>query len=150
MIIDTLENKARYTHLSPLLAKGLDAICEYADRQPGKYEIDGDRLFLMVQEYQTKEMADSVWESHHDYVDVHCVLCGEECVGYANGVAALETVSAYNGAQDAELFTGNGSFLRCKAGMFAVFFPYEPHMPCVAAEGPAFTKKIVVKVKWSD
>ena len=147
MIIDTLEHKGRYSHLSPLLAKGLDVIREYAGRPPGRYEIDGNRLYLMVQEYQTKELADSVWESHREYADVHYIVSGEERMGYA-GAAALETVSPYDEAQDAELYAGSGSFFSCTAGTFTVLFPWEPHMPGVAAEGPANTRKIVVKVQW--
>jgi len=148
MIIDVLEHKARYARLSPLLAKGLDAIHEYAGRPPGRYEIDGDRLFLMVQEYRTKEPADSLWEAHHEYIDVHCVLSGGERIGYAADAAAFETVSPYDSAKDAELFAGNGDLVTCAAGTFAVFFPHEPHMPGVAVDAPSDTRKVVVKVKW--
>ena len=150
MMIDTLENTARYACHSPLLAKGLEAIREYAGRPLGKYEIEGDRLFLLIQEYRTKELADSVWELHHAYMDVHCMLNGEEFVGYAADAAALEVVSPFDGARDAELLAGNGSFIACAAGTFAVFFPYEAHMPGVAIQTPSDIRKIVLKIKWPD
>ena len=148
MIIDRLENTARYARLSPLLAKGFDTIREYAGRPAGRYEIDGDRLFLLIQEYRTKEQADSLWEAHHEYIDVHCVLSGGERIGHAADGAAFETVSPYDSAKDAELFAGNGDLAICAAGTFAVFFPYEPHMPGVAVDAPSDTRKMVVKVKY--
>jgi YhcH/YjgK/YiaL family protein len=33
-----------------------------------------------------------------------------------------------------------------KAGMFAVFFPHDLHMPNVFIDKPAYVKKVVIKV----
>jgi YhcH/YjgK/YiaL family protein len=32
------------------------------------------------------------------------------------------------------------------AGMFAVFFPEDAHMPCILADGPEAVKKVVIKI----
>ena len=157
MIFDTLDNAARYGHISPLLAKGLASVAEIAAKPPGRYEIDGDDLYVMVQEYRTKELADSVWEAHHKYIDVHCVISGAEADGYCSDASKLEVTSPYEDGRDAELFKASidadgkvcadGDFLTCTPGTFVVFFEYEPHMPCVAIGDPSDVRKVVVKIK---
>ena len=101
----------------------------------------------MVQEYRSKEPADSVWEAHHKYIDVHCVISGAEATGYCSDASKLEVTSPYESEGDVELFRGDGDFVTCVPGTFAVFFAYEPHMPCVAVGVPADVRKVVVKIK---
>jgi YhcH/YjgK/YiaL family protein len=147
MIFDTLTNATRYMGLSPHIAKGLAAIGAYADKPTGKHVIDGSDLFVLVQEYTTKELADSMWEAHHAYADIHCVISGKETIGYASDATALRATSPYDSAGDAELLEGIGDFITCAPGTFALLFPYEPHMPCVAVDSPENVKKIVIKIK---
>lgn len=147
MIFDTLENAARYANISPMLAKGFAAVEEIAARPPGRYELEGDELFGMVQEYRSKELADSVWETHHKYIDIHCIASGAELTGYCSDAKKLEVTSPYEDERDAELAKGDGDFVTCTPGTFVVFFPHEPHMPCVAIDAPADVRKIVIKIK---
>ena len=46
--------------------------------EKGSYEIDGDRLFVNVAEYETTAPENRFWEAHKDYLDVHVMLRGEE------------------------------------------------------------------------
>ncbi|NMB80776.1 MAG: DUF386 domain-containing protein, partial [Ignavibacteria bacterium] len=42
---------------------------------------------------------------------------------------------------------GDGNFLIAEAGYFAIFFPSDVHMPCIALNLSTPVKKVVVKVK---
>ena len=148
MIFGMLNEMDNYSSISPDLAKGFEAINDYTGYKPGKYEIDGNKIYLMVQDFQT--LRDSVWEAHYDYLDIHYIVSGEERIGFAADITAFKTVTPYDSENDAVILSGNGSFADCPKGSFAVFMPREAHMPCLCIKDrdPAGVRKIVVKIKW--
>ena len=50
--------------------------------ESGKYQIDNDDIFAIVQEYDTKEEKDCVLEGHHKYIDIQYVIQGVEFMGF--------------------------------------------------------------------
>ena len=48
----------------------------------GRYEIDGDNLFYIVQDY-TPHSETAKPEAHRRYIDIQAILTGEEMVGIA-------------------------------------------------------------------
>lgn len=162
MIIDQLKNVQAgfYVNLlssrggNPGLAQRLQAAFDYLQRtdlenaEPGKVEIDGNRVFALIQEYNTKPRAQGFWEAHRQYLDVQYVVKGLEHMGYAN----LEqlTAGAYEAAKDFVPLEGAGSFILLPAGMFTIFMPEDGHMPGIAVNEPQPVKKVVVKVAVSD
>jgi YhcH/YjgK/YiaL family protein len=147
MILDSLKNIGLYKNLQPRLARGLDALADSAlmSQAPGKYELDGDKLFVMFQEYPTKHLAQCRFESHRKYIDIQFVLSGAEMMGHAF-VETLKVVDPYDAAKDVAFYEGEGGLCRVNAGMFAVFFPDDAHMPCVAINHPQPVRKAVFKV----
>jgi YhcH/YjgK/YiaL family protein len=149
MVIDTLQNAARYTHLGKEIAAGFDYLVN-TDLQglaPGKYEIDGEKLFAIVQEYETLDTAGEQMESHKKYIDIQYMISGQELVGHAllNG---QKPSKAYETDTDFMLFGSAPSFFSLMAqGTFMIFFPTDLHMPCIKAGEPANVKKVVVKVR---
>lgn len=112
----------------------------------GRIELDGDRLFAMMQEYPTKPEKDCFWEAHRKYIDIQYICDGVEEIGYAP-LTSLKVIEPYDAGKDFVKLAGSGSILRMPAGMFAVFFPHDGHKPCMAANGVvAPVRKIVVKV----
>jgi biofilm protein TabA len=111
----------------------------------GRHEIDGDEMFLLLNDYLTKDCADCKIEAHRKYVDVQYVIKGKESVGYAPLDGRL-SVTEYDGKNDFILFTGDVSFIELNEGMFAIFYPEDLHMPGVGkTKSPV--RKAVVKVK---
>ena len=115
-----------------------------AGLEPGRVEIDGDQIFALVQEYNTKPMDQGRWEAHVKYIDIQYIVSGEEKIGYAN-VADL-TMGDYNEAKDRYIPQGEGSFIKLSAGMFGLCMPEDAHMPNMAVDQPQPVKKIVVKI----
>ena len=157
MIIDRLHNVQ--SGFYPALFSGTDAsglaqrlaagfhylqTVDPAGLEPGRVEIDGDRVFALIQEYNTKPMEQGRWEAHRKYIDIQYIASGEEKIGYAN-VADL-TMGDYNEAKDRYIPQGEGSFIRLSAGMFGLCMPEDAHMPNMAVDQPQPVKKIVVKV----
>lgn len=162
MIIDRLSNAQSgfYPYLLSSQAKAgglatrLQAAFRYLQESdletatPGKVDIDGDRVFALVQEYQSKPLSQGFWESHRKYLDVQYVVSGVEQMGYAN--LTQLTAGAYDADKDVIIHEGSGSFVLLSAGMFAVMMPEDAHMPGIAVGNPHPVKKVVVKVAVED
>ena len=54
MVLDSIENAARYLHLGEGVAKALQYIRgnDLSRMAPGRYEIEGDKLVMMVFEFE--------------------------------------------------------------------------------------------------
>jgi len=147
MIVDVIEKNKCYHNL----VEGLDAAFEYLqshnlkDLPAGKHEVDGGNVFALVQDYETKPADECFFERHEKYIDVQYVVYGSELIGYAP-LLEQEVVEEFNKEHDYGLHKGAASFVKVDAGMFAIFFPGDLHMPGTAAKA-AKVRKIVVKVK---
>jgi YhcH/YjgK/YiaL family protein len=147
MILDHLDNIAMYSGLQPRLVRALDALhdAELLGRPPGRYEIDGSSLYVMLQEYTAKLREQGRWESHRKYIDVQYVIRGAELMGWARP-QAQKIVNPYNPDKDITFYEGEGSFFRADAGLFAIFHPGDSHMPGIAIDIPGAVRKAVFKV----
>lgn len=147
MILDHLSNASLYRSLHPRLARALEALSDPSlmTRPPGRYELDGQRLFAMIQEYTTKPADEGRWEAHRKYIDVQFVASGCEVIGHAP-LSNLKIVEPYNAEKDVMFLAGPGTLLRLDAGMFAIFYPHDAHMPTLAVSTPEAVRKVVIKV----
>jgi YhcH/YjgK/YiaL family protein len=57
---------------------------------PGKYEIDGSRMFCIVSESTTRGSAEFKAKSHSLYIDIPYLIAGEEKIGFAR-LTLMET-----------------------------------------------------------
>ena len=148
MIVDSITDAARYRGISSRIDAALRYLAEtdFSHVEPGRFDIDGDNVYALVQEYDTKPVAESKWETHSRYVDVQFIADGGERIGFAD-TSALTPLGPYDEAKDVTKFDGSGDFVTLKPGWFAIFFAGEAHMPCVAIGAPARVKKVVVKVR---
>ena len=148
MIIDRLSNAHRYYGVHKRIEEAFRYLqdTDLAAIAPGKYAIDGEAVFAIVQMYDTMDAANEQMESHEKYVDVQYMISGAELVGHA--LLHDHVVSkAYNAETDFMLYADKPSFFtRMDAGTFMVFFPSDLHMPCIEIGEPAPVKKVVVKI----
>lgn len=148
MIIDNIRN----AHMYYCLGEGIEAALRFLESrdltqlEPGKYEIEGDAMYLLVVHYDTKPAEESAPEAHRQYVDVQYIADGSEQMGYTN-LDTLQTADGYDEEKDIEFMEGPVSFVTMRTGDFAVFFPHDAHMPGIAQTQPAPVKKAVVKVR---
>jgi len=150
MIVDRLDNPAPLYQLPGRLARALDYLRSTDMRSValGRHDIDGDRLFALVQEYTTKLPDACVWEAHRRYIDVQFVVTGAERMGYAI-LSQMRERQPYDVGRDVALFEPGGEFVCIRAGMFAIFGPEDVHSPSHAVGSPAHVRKVVVKVEGS-
>jgi YhcH/YjgK/YiaL family protein len=148
MIFDSLENAARYMHLDAGIAKAFEwlQVTDLINLSPGKYFIEDENIFAMVQEYETVDAAGEQMEAHKKYIDVQYMISGDELVGLA--VLKEQTISKpYEVETDFMLVKDAPSFFaKLCAGNFMIFYPTDLHMPCIMTNGPSMVKKVVVKI----
>ncbi|MBT7860935.1 MAG: YhcH/YjgK/YiaL family protein [Gemmatimonadetes bacterium] len=147
MILDDIHNGTLYHGLGTRFADALTYLAktDLVSMAPDRYDIDGDDVFVMVQEYDTKPKSEGLWEAHRAYADVQYVISGTEHMGYAP-TPSLEA-GAFDADRDFLPLEGNGLFLPLTAGQFIVLWPQDAHMPGMAIDQPSPVKKAVVKVR---
>ncbi len=146
MILDNIQNIGRYKGLHAALDEALDYImaCGLAGLAPGRHEVDGERIYLLVQEPALKSFEETAWEAHRLYIDIQIALKDGETIGYAP-IDLVDGWSAYDAQKDIRFSHSpfHGLALPLPAGAFAVFFPHDAHRPVI---GAGTTRKAVMKV----
>ena len=157
MIIDKIENAHLYKNISERVNKSFEyiRITDLKNLPAGRYPIDGENIFALVSEYQTKSESEGKLEAHRKYFDVQYVIEGEELMGYAPlGNPAFAEATAgrqqilepYKEENDIIFYRGDKSFTKVSSGMFAIFFPEDVHMPGISTGKISDVKKLVIKV----
>ncbi len=110
----------------------------------GKYPFGAD-CFINVMDCTTREeLADM--EAHDVYVDVQCLITGEERIYYSNR-APLTVTKPMNAEKDVGFFAYVPSpYVDYKAGECVVLYPEEAHLPGRAVSTPVTAKKAVMKL----
>ena len=146
MIVDKLENASMYAGCCEKLAGAFRWLCEtdLTAIDTGRHDIDGDNVFALVQDYETKPLSQGFLEAHRKYTDIQYIVSGVERIGYAN----IDDVTSepYDQEKDFLKLTGPADMITMNAGMFAVFCPQDAHMPGIAVEESSAVRKVVVKV----
>ena len=118
------------------------------EKAPGRYELQGDNIFMNVMTLNTQSPVEKKAELHEQYIDIQLLLNGEERILFGMAGTARQC-EEFHHEDDYQLCSAieNEQAIILKPGMFAVFMPGEPHKPgCVVGE-PGEIKKVVVKVK---
>ena len=146
MVIDVLARAARFTGLGPAFGRAFAFLerNDLAALPAGTHEIDGRRLYAMVQDYKTKLPAEGKWEAHRKYIDIQYLVSGRERFGCVP--TGRMTPGQYDADRDLETPAGEGAFVELRAGEFILLWPGEPHMPGMALGEPAAVRKIVLKI----
>ncbi len=126
----------------------------------GRYDLE-DECYALVQVNPLKSLSGGRFENHRKYIDVQFVVAGRERIFWTKPLPVKE-LDPYNEAKDIEFFEAvdpliNASSILLHAGIFAIFFPSDWHMPGITPEAGASgnerksakaeaVQKIVVKV----
>jgi len=147
MILDVLENAERYVGAHPALATAFAFLRrpDLALLPDGRVELDGDRLFALVQCPAGRGRAGARLEAHRKYADIQFVVSGREEYGWRARAEAPVVTEPYDEARDIEFFGGAPTlWLPAPPGVFTVFFPDDLHAPLA---GSGHLQKVVIKVR---
>ena len=148
MIYDKIENLSRYAKSFPDADKVIAFLekCAAETPAPGKYELDGKKLFVNVQRYSPKTFDPDKLEYHRNYIDIQLLLSGAEKLYYAP-LDGLETVMPYTPEKDCGMdrlpAPEAGTEVSLVPGNFVLLFPEEGHIPGVGAPETTVVKAVV-------
>lgn len=146
MIIDTLDNLGKYIGLNPLFADVVEFLKtnDLNALEAGKHPIKGSDLFVNITTAKGRAKEQAVLETHVEMIDIQIPLDTEETFGYT----PLQDLPdyEYNAEKDITKYgdTMAQTYVTCKPGQMAIFFPQDGHAPCIAAQD---IKKAIFKVK---
>lgn len=145
MVIDTLDNLGKYVSLNPLFEDVLNFIQtnDLNNLEPGKHQIKGADLFVNIQNAKGKTKDVALLETHKKMIDIQIPLSAAETFGYTPLCYLSE--AEYNAEKDITKYEGLAdTYVTCKPGEFAIFFPQDGHAPCITEEPEI--KKAIFKV----
>ena len=149
MIVDSFENFKRYYSINKRFEKAFDYTLntDLKNLSCGRYEIDGQNLYINIDEYETKTVSKP--EYHKKYIDIQFLIDGEEYIGFCPK-SDLIIDEGYDEQKDLGFGEGIVDFIKLKSGQFMVFFPNDAHQPCMAISTPSKVKIAVVKVRINE
>lgn len=147
MILDTLKNKEQYASLHPRFKAVFDYIDTHdlASMELGRHDIDGDNIFVMVQEIDLRPREQARLELHRKYIDIQLVLRGkEEVFGWSEKKDCLTAETEFDEAKDIQLFIDKPQcFYTVREGQFSILYPEDGHAPML---GEGVVKKCIFKI----
>ena len=144
MYIDKITNLKDYIKDKDLLNAILDFLKTAKTAEKGKHVILGE-TYANVLEYTTKPFESVKMEAHRQFLDLQCIVCGEEKILKQN-LADNQPVTEYDEIKDRAFYspkTFDSALLF--EGTFGIMYPEDLHQ-CIATESPIEIKKIVFKI----
>lgn len=136
--------------LPPAIARALAAFQAQglARKPPGRYDIEGEQIFCLVQDATPRALADCLSEAHHRHADIQIPLGAVERFGFALPQSGLLPCDDQLESRDLAFYPtpANEFFMDVAPGAYVVFLPTELHRPCVLIEDRSAFRKVVIKV----
>lgn len=151
MIFDKMENISDYFEELPLLKKVEDFVVDFKNRKlaDGTYEIDGKRVFAMVQSYRTQpQTQEMMFEAHKKYIDLQYIVNGIEKIRWARLDSVDLVEEQYSTGGDIAFYEGDAMFdFTLTKGAFLLLYPEDAHLPGLSAQKDVNVRKIVFKIQ---
>lgn len=150
MILDVLEFSHRWHSIHPEFASAFASLREAwaTPPAPGKYVLEPDRLWIIVERGQGRSRADAPLEFHRRFIDIQCVLAGNEEMGWAPLTDESAREVAFDRDRDIGFLTSPArTWFHVHPGQFTIFFPQDAHAP-LAGAGPVLKAIAKVAVDW--
>jgi biofilm protein TabA len=153
MILDTLARSSRYHALHPAFARAFDLLAnsDWTALQPGRHEIDGDRIYVLVDHTEGRGREGARLEAHRRYLDIQVTIDGCEEIGWMSLTECRQATGGFDLSRDIQFFSffsdSPRAWVTVPAGHFAIFFPEDAHAPLA---GRGAVKKANVKVTGTE
>lgn len=111
----------------------------------GRIEIDGEALFINVDDAEMRPREAQIHEVHRRYIDVHFPLSGTEICGWSPLSSLTTPLVPYDEPHDRAFYPGPAqTYFTVQPGQFYICFPDDAHAPII---GEGTLRKLVAKVR---
>lgn len=146
MILDDLKGAARYYHLHPDFREAFEFLSrgDLASLATGKIELQGERLFALINRDPGRGHEGARLEAHRKYIDIQFLVDGSEEIGWRPTAECRQLTEPYVEPRDI-MFFGDAphTWIQLPVGKYMIFYPEDAHAP-LAARGD--NVKAVIKV----
>ena len=134
MIKDHINNAHQYDDLHPnfrsvleiLQSLNLDAL------QPGHIELDGNYIYININETKSKNKEEAKLESHRRYIDIQMPLSDKETFGVKSTTNCTNPIGEFDTERDILFYEDTPTeYITLNKGEFIIFFPDDAHAPCI-------------------
>lgn len=151
MIYAQNKDAAVYRGLHPLLDRALGLLTPEALAAFGNEtaELEGRRLYVLHNFFDTAPDERRFFEAHRRYLDVHVVVKGTERLEIAETARLTQDATRSKPENDFYAFTdaeGDFQSVVLRPGSFLVVFPEDAHRCQGQVDGPCAVEKLVFKV----
>ncbi len=152
MIVGKIKDIEMYKGLSKNLDLAIDEIVKgnyKVNPVLGRNEVAGDDVFFSYQELEaTKDYEEGLYETHKKYIDIQIPIEGIENYGVLLEDKELTPLDEFDYEKDFCLFKEKeiSTIFTLTPEDFIIFFPGEPHMPCLKVGEKTPLRKVVYKI----
>ena len=146
MILDGLANASRYYALHDGFRAGFEFLArpDLLLLAGGRHEIDGSRVFALVNRDPGRGVSGARLEAHRQYIDIQFLVDGRERIGWRPLAECQQVTEPYDSDRDIMFFADPvETWIDLAVGQYMIFYPQDAHAP-LAAEGD--NVKVVIKV----
>jgi biofilm protein TabA len=146
VILDVLSESERYAGLHPRFAQAFQflARADLAALPPGRHNLDGDFLYVSIDQSEGRSHEGAHLEAHRRYIDVQFTIEGHEEIGWLPLSLCRTPADSFDVTRDIIFFEDRPStWLAVPPGRFAIFFPQDAHAPL---GGQGLLKKAIAKI----
>ena len=146
MIIDALDNYARYLHLHPTFGEAFEFLrtTNLADAAAGRRELSGLQLAVSIDHVSGVGRDHARLEAHRRYIDIQVAFQGVDEIGWRPLAECHSIAEPYDPVRDIGFWSDPpDSWIMLPPGRFAIFFPEDAHAPLA---GTGAVRKAVMKV----
>ncbi len=148
MIIDSLQNAAKYYSLHPNFQKAFDYVNQndITSLEAGTFEItEGLKMIVIIGGGSTREESIKGFECHDKNIDIQISIKGPETFAWKPREKCVHPNGDYSDERDVRFFhDAPDMFFELQEKQFAILYPEDVHAAMI---GEGLLKKIVFKVK---
>ena len=148
MILDSLENAAKYEVLHPSFKKAFDYLRQNDLKNlpvDFKHEIEGVKFFGFKGKGKTTEESLTTFECHDKNIDIQFCISETETFAWKPRANCVHPNGGYNEEKDVRFFKDQpDTFFQLKENQFVILFPEDVHAPMIT---DGSLNKIVIKVE---
>ena len=148
MILDSLENAAKYEVLHPSFKKAFDYLRQNDLKNlpdEFKHEIDGVKFFGYNGKGKTEAESLETFECHDKNIDIQFCISESETFAWKPRNKCVDPNGDYNEEKDVRFFKDlPDTFFQLKENQFVILFPEDVHAPMIT---DGMLNKIVIKVE---
>ena len=147
MILDNIKNSDRYVNLGEGIARTLQYIKDndLTKVEPGRHEIDHDKLVMNVFESENTNTDECKLEGHRRYIDLQYWVYGSELMGHEL-LDNQPVLTEYDEQKDVVYYNCIASYNRLLPGDFVIYYPSDLHTAIPDPLSKTRVKKIVFKI----